>query len=410
MARKTLSRPVLIFVSLALVGGALAAAFWPRAVMVDMGKVTRGSMTVTINEEGRTRVADAYVVSTPVAGKLLRIDGHPGDPVKAHSTIVARMRAANPVALDARTLEQALAAVEAAQAALKVAEATLAAAKADADLALIDLNRARRLAESGTVSIATLDRAESASRAAEARKRTAAAAIAQRQAELQSAEAQLIGFDETGLIDVMDDQTGDTIAIHSPSDGVILRVMQPDETILPAGAPILEVGDIAEGLEVVVELISSDAVQVSIGDAVIIENWGGSQALAAVVARIEPFGQTKVSALGVEEQRVQVVVRLTSPPDQRAGLGHGYSVEAQIIVWKVDDAVIVPSSALFRDAEDWAVFAVQDGRAVLRKLKVGRDNGLDAEVLDGLDVGVRVVLFPPASMVSGAMVGQREVE
>ncbi|MDF0603561.1 HlyD family efflux transporter periplasmic adaptor subunit [Psychromarinibacter sp. C21-152] len=410
MARKKLSRPILILATLVVVGGGLALAFWPRPVMVDIGEVTRGAMRLTIDEEGRTRVAEDYVVSTPVNGRLLRVEVDPGDPVEKDKTVVARMRPANPAALDVRTREQASAAVEAAQAALLVAMANLRAAQADDELAQSDLERTARLAESGTASAAALERAEGAAEAAEARLLTAQAAIAQRKAELQSAQAQLIGFDDRGLREALDEQLGDEMPIHAPTDGVILRVINAGETTLPAGAPILEVGDIRNALEVVVELISADAVQVSAGDPVIIDNWGGPETLAGVVERIEPFGETKVSALGVEEQRVTIVVRLTSPPEERAGLGHGFRVEARIVVWQAEDAIIVPSSALFREDGGWAVLAVRDAVAALQPVEVGRDNGIRAQVLDGLAPGDRVVLYPPATLAPGSAVEQRVVE
>ncbi|OWU82940.1 RND transporter [Oceanicola sp. 22II-s10i] len=410
MPRKTLSRPVLVTAAALAVVGALAFAFWPRPVMVDMGEVRRGTLTVTIDEEGRTRVAEAYVVSTPVAGLLLRIEAHPGDPVTGGATVVARMRPANPAALDVRTREQAMAAVEAAQAALKVAEAALAEAVAAVELAQSDLERTRRLAESGTVSRAALDRAESAAKSAEARRRTAEAAIAQRRAELQSAQAQLIGFDDRGLIDALEGKMGDEMPIYAPANGVILRVMQADETVLAAGAPVLEIGNIDDGLEVEVDLISPDAVQVAQDMPVLIENWGGPEALAGTVTRIEPYAQTKVSALGVEEQRVHVIVRLDSPPETRPGLGHGYRVAARIVVWEAEDALVVPSSALFRDGTGWAVFAAEDGHARQRTVEIGRDNGIGAEVLDGLAEGAQVVLYPPPALADGDRIATREVE
>jgi HlyD family secretion protein len=364
---------------------------------------------LTIDEEGRTRVREAFVVSTPIDGRLLRVEVHPGDPVERGATVVARMRPANPAALDVRTREQAMAAVEAAQAGLRVAEAALRAAQAEADLAQSDFDRTERLAASGTASVAALDRADGAARAAQARLATAQAAIEQRKAELQSAQAQLIGFDDRGLAEALDGQFGDEMPVYAPADGVILRVMEEDETTLPAGAPILEIGDTSD-LEVVVELISSDAVTVRRGNPVIVENWGGEGALAGVVSRIDPYGQTKVSALGVEEQRVTVVVALTTPPEQRAGLGHGFAVDARIVVWEVGQTRLLPSSALFREAGDWAVLAVEDGLAVLRPVVIGPDNGREAQLLDGLQPGAQVVLYPPADLADGQAVAQRVVQ
>ncbi len=409
MARKKLSRPVLIVAALGLVGAGLGLAFWPRAVLVDIGTVERGELTLTIDEEGRTRVREAFLVSTPVNGRLLRVEVHPGDPVDRR-TVVARMRPANPTALDARTREQATAAAEAAKAALRASQAQLDEARADAELARSDLERTLRLAESGTVSQAALDRARGATRASEARIGTAEAAVQQREAELHSAQAQLIGFDDRGLLDALEAQLGDEIPIYAPASGVILRVLREDETTLPAGTPILEIGDIGEDLEVVVELISSDAVKVSPGDPVIIENWGGEGALSGTVSRISPFGETRVSALGVEEQRVTVVVALSTPPERRGGLGHGYSVEARIVIWQAEDALLVPSPALLRSGGAWAVFRVEDRTARLQAVGIDVDNGRVAGVLSGLAEGDRVVLYPPDTLEDGMAVEQRVIE
>lgn len=410
MARRKISRRFLILAAAIVTGGALALAFWPRAAMVDIGVVTRGALQMTIDEQGRTRVRDAFVVSTPIDGRLMRVEVMPGDPVVRDATVVARMRPANPAALDVRTRGQALAAVEAAEAAMHVAEANLEAARADADLARADLKRTEQLADSGTASPAALDRAQGASRAADARLNTAAAAIEQRQAELQSARARLIGFDDTGTAGTLDAQLGDPIPIHAPASGVILQVIHQNETTLAAGSPILVIGDTRNGLEVVVQLISADAVKVAPGNPVIIETWGGPLPLEGVVTRVEPFGETKVSALGVEEQRVTVVVSLTSPPEDRPGLGHGYAVEARIVVWQAADALKVPSSALFREGDGWAIFVEENGRARLRRIGIGGDNGAEAEVLSGLSEGDRVILYPPADLADGAAVAQRIVE
>lgn len=410
MPRRKYSRTLLIVLAVAVVAAGLAFAFWPKPVMVDMAEATRDRLIVTIDEEGRTRVREAFVVSTPVDGRLLRVAVEPGDPVEKRKTVVARMRPANPAALDARTREQAMAAVEAAEASLAVAEANLAAAQADSDLAQSDLDRTRRLAQSGTASAAALDRAEGAARSAEARLATARAAIAQREAELQSAQAQLIGFDDRGLMEAMDAQLGEEITIRAPADGVILQVIHEDETTLPAGSPILVIGDIGQDLEVVVELISSDAVQVREDDPVIIENWGGDGTLSGVVTRVEPFAVTKVSALGVEEQRVTIVVRLAASGDALAGLGHGYSVEARIVVLERDDALVVPSSAVFRDGSGASVFVVEDGIAARRDIELGADNGRRAEVLSGLEEGARVILYPSDQIQDGTAVEQRVIE
>lgn len=408
-ARKR-SRLILTAVVVLVLGSILAAAFWPRPVMVDLGAVTRGSMMVTIDEEGRTRVAEAYVVSTPVAGRLQRVQVDPGDPVVRGETVVAHMLPINPAALDVRTREQAQAVVRAAEAALRVARADLNGAIANRDLAETELTRARQLRERQIASEAAFDRAQQNFRIAEAAVETAEAAISVREADLSNARAQLIGFDDQGLAAAIGNAGSDDIPLYAPADGRILRIIQQSETTLPAGAPIMEIGDIDGALEVVVDLISSDAVQVEVGDPVVIEDWGGPQALDGQVRRIDPFGITEYSALGVEEQRVPVTIALTGQADQRRALGHGYRVEARIVIWRSEDALRVPASALFRTGSDWSVFVAQNGTAALRVVRIGRNNGVVAEVLEGLSEGERVILYPSAAIADGLAVAERIVQ
>jgi HlyD family secretion protein len=406
--KKKRSRLYLTIGSLVLIGGALAAAFWPRPMMVDIGEVARDAMIVTIDEEGRTRVREAYVVSTPVAGQLQRVQVNPGDPVVRGKTVVAQMRPINPAALDVRTREQARAAVGAAAAALRVARADLNAAIANRDLAQSELDRTEQLAKRGIETDAALDRARQEFRVAQANIDTAEAAISMRQAEVANAQAQLIGFDDQGLAAAIGMGT-DNIPITAPASGRILRIMQQSETTLPAGTPIMEIGDVRGDLEVVVELLSTDAVQVKEGDRVIIDDWGGAETIEGKVVRVDPFGVAKFSALGVEEQRVTTVIRLISPAESYAGLGHGFRVETRIVIWEDDNALIVPASALFRDRGDWAVFRVVGGKATLTPIKLGRNNGVEAQVLEGLEEGDQVVLFPSSGLTDGMSVGQRQV-
>lgn len=402
------SRMVLTTGALVLVVGALTAAFWPKPTMVDMGTVERGTMRLTIDEEGRTRVRDAYVVSTPVAGQLKRVQVRPGDPVTRGETIVAHMRPTNPAALDIRTREQATAAVTAAQAALRVAQADLNAAIANRDLAQTELSRTEQLVERGISTDAALDRARQSARVMQANVDTAEAAIAMREAEIANAQAQLIGFDDKGLATALTSSSED-IPLFAPADGRILRVIQESETTLPAGAPVMEIGNIENDLEVVVDLLSTDAVQVGVGDPVVIADWGGQGDLRGEVSRIDPFGITQFSALGVEEQRVNAIVSFISTPDEYAGLGHGFRVETKIVVWQADDTVIVPASALFRSREDWAVFVVEDDTAQIRTIEIGPNNGIEAEVKSGLSEGDRVILYPSSGLTEGAHVAERVI-
>ncbi len=407
-APKRKSRLILTAVVSVLIIGALSFAFWPRPTMVDLGTVARGAMRLTINEEGRTRVREAYVVSTPVAGQLQRVSVQPGDPVEKGKTVVAHMHPTNPAALDVRTREQALAAVSAAEAALRVARADRNAAIATLDLAQTELKRSEQLFERGLLSDAALDQARQNARVMQARADTSEAVIAMREAEIINAQAQLIGFDDRQLGAAIEPGSTD-IPLYAPSDGVILRVIQQSETSLPAGAPIMEIGDVTGDLEVVVALLSRDAVQVKAGDQVIIADWGGSTDLAGRVARVDPFGVTQFSALGVEEQRVNAVIDFEPSLTGETGLGHGFRVETRIIIWQARDTLIVPASALFRAQQDWAVFVALDGRAVLRQLTVGPNNGVEAQVLDGLAEGERVILYPSSGLKEGARIAERTI-
>ena len=407
MARRR-TRAFLMVIVAVLVVVALGYAFWPRPVLVDMTEVKRGPIVVTIDEDARTQVHNIYVVSTPIAGRLMRVTLEPGDTVVQGETIVARMLPTNPAALDIRTKEQAQAAVQAAQAALRVAQADYMRANADYELAQENYDRTKQLWESDTVSKAALDRAERELQAARAALDTATAAISMRAAELKNAQAQLIGFDDQRLAAALGAGQLRPIPLKSPATGTVLRVMQESETVLPAGTPIMEIGNIEEDLEVVVELLSTDAVQVKPGDRVIIDKWGGIGPLSGVVDRIDPWGFTKFSALGVEEQRVRVYVRFTDPPQSRGRLGHGFRVEARIVIWEEEDAVIVPSSALFRDAGSWAVFVVSDGVVEIRRVGVGQNNGVTASIASGLEPGERIVLYPGSELEPGTRVAQRQ--
>lgn len=282
-----------------LLSGLLAYAFWPGPLMVDMDQVVRGPMRVTINEEAKTRVRNAYVVSAPIAGRILRVEVEPGDTVKAGESTIVRMLPLNPSALDVRTREQARASVSAAEAAIRVARADLNKAIADQDLATLDLNRIRQLRINGTVAQAALDRTEQVWRTTNASLDTAKAAISMREADLANARARLISFTETPLprADIPADEGA--IPLHAPISGKILRIMQKSEITLAAGTPILEIGDISNDLGIIVELLSSDAVQVKPGNKVMIEKWGKPHSLHGIVERVEPWGFTKFSALGI---------------------------------------------------------------------------------------------------------------
>ncbi len=413
MARKN-SRTWMIAGTGALLAAAMLYAFWPRPMPVDLGEATRTSMLVTIDEEARTRVHDAYVVAAPIAGRLLRVEVKPGDRVLGGETVIARMLPANPPALDVRSRAQAQAAVAAAEAGVQAARADLKKAIAEKQFADTDLGRKRDLKGRGVTSQAAFDEAERAFREAEANLDIAKANIAVREAELANARAQLITLDnptsstkfgapsQLGASDI-----ANSIPVTAPISGRVLRVIQESETTVSAGAAILELGDISNDLEVEAELLSTDAVQVSAGDRVLIRKWGGTETLNGVVERVEPWGFTKTSALGVEEQRVKAIISFTEGAERRRNLGHGFRVETQIVIWEAKDALVVPSSALFRQGSDWAVFVVANGRTIMTKLEIGRNNGTLAEVKSGLDAGTPVVLYPGPSLSDGQAIVKR---
>ena len=406
--RKKISRKFFTFGAAALIAVALAYAFRPLPLEVDMEEAARRPMTLTVDEEGRTRVRDAYTVSAPVDGRLLRVEVRPGDVVSAGKSVVARMVPSVPTPLDARDETGARAALAAAEAALKLARADRERAVADRDLAQVQLRRIKGLRSSGASSQLQLDQAEREARTTAAALHNAEAAIAVREAERKGALSRLRRFGDKGAETETTEMN--VIPIRAPADGRVLRVMRESEGPLSAGTPLMEVGDVENGLEVVIELLSSEAVRVTSGDRVVLSGWGGDRPLNGVVKKIEPFAFTKVSALGVEEQRVNVVVRFTDLQESLGRLGHGFRVEARIVVWEDRDALTVPSSALFRSDGDgkWAVFVVEDGIARLRTIEAGRDNGIEAQVLDGLRPGEQVILYPASDLTDGARVVRRK--
>ncbi|HEX6998337.1 MAG TPA: HlyD family efflux transporter periplasmic adaptor subunit [Gammaproteobacteria bacterium] len=384
----------------ALLAVLLVLAFRPQAVAVDIAEVTRGAMRVTVRDEGRTRVRNEFVVSAPVGGLLLRVDLKPGAHVHAGQT-VARILPGAPPFLDAREHADARAAVEAAEAALAAARAELEQAEAQAAYARSEAERVSAVYERGLTSAEALDRARLELRVAEGALRTANEAVRAREAELDRARIRLLQPSKA-------EGPAEPVEVPAPVSGRVLRVTQESESVVAAGAELMLLGD-PRDLEVVVEMLSTDAVQVQPGAEAIIENWSGGDAepLSGRVRLVEPYGFLKISALGVEEQRVNVIVDFTGPPEEWSSLGHGFRVEAAIVTWQADDVVQAPVAALFRDAGQWAVFRVQDGRARLTRVEVGHDNGRTAEILSGLEAGDRVVLYPGEALADGARVRAR---
>lgn len=376
----------------------LALALWPETQPVDLAAVSRGPLRVTVDEEGETRVRDRFVVTAPVAGRVQRIELEPGDPVRARDTVLATFLPADPVPLDARSRAEAQAAVAAAASSEERARAERDRAAAALALARSELARARALAAERVVAPQALESREAEARLAEEGLKAAISAVAAAAHTLEMARVR-VSPPAVG---------GRAITLRSPIDGVVLKRHRESESVVAAGEPLLDVGDPAR-LEVVSDLLSTDAVRVPPGAPVLVEQWGGDKALSGRVRRVEPSGFMKVSALGVEEQRVNVVIDLEEPAEAWRRLGDGYRVEVKIVVWEKADAVTVPTSALFRRGDAWAVFVEEGGRARLREVAVGPMNGQAGEVRSGLTPGERVVVHPGDTLRDGVRVEARPV-
>lgn len=382
-----------------LVVGGLAWSFWPQAVPVETASVTRGPLRVEVTDEGRTRVREIYQVSAPVAGRLLRIEKHAGDAVEGGRTVVADLLPTAPAFLDVRTRAQAETAVQSAAAMRDLAATFMKRMTAELAFADADLQRAKKLSVSGAISRANLERAELAYNVAAAQLETAKAALKAKMFDLQTAKASLI--DPTAPQGLRA-----SIPLVAPVSGRILRVLHESESVVGAGVPILEIGD-PQKLEIVVPLISEEVVKVREGAPATITDWGGPGALHARVRRIEPSGFTKVSALGVEEQRVNVLLDFDDPPQLRTPIADAFRVIVHIVVWEKVDAVRVPASALFRSGTGWAVFAVQGDRAVLTPVTVGRGNDSVSEIIGGLGPGDQVVIHPSDRVHDGIKINRQ---
>jgi HlyD family secretion protein len=386
-----------------LVAAALLYALTPKPVAVDLATIERGDMRVTIDEEGKTRIKDVYVVSAPIAGKLLRNPLHVGDEVIALRTTVATIAPMAPPMLDARTRSELDALVSVAESAVLLARSELEQAKSESRLADIELERTRTLAKRGVVADRVLDRAETDAQVRKDAVKRAESALQLRQDELRSAQSRLIGPEETGVGDGLPR----AMALPAPASGRVLRIPVESEAVVAQGTPLVEIGD-PRDLEIVVDLLSSDAVKVVAGAEAMIEGWGGPTALAARVRRVEPSGFTKVSALGIEEQRVRVILDLAEPGGAPAALGHDYRVFVRILAWRSSAALLVPLGALFRDGDRWAVFKVVDNVARLQHVDLGHRNAVHAEVLYGLAAGDRVILHASDRVAAGVAVEPRE--
>ena len=378
----------------------IAGLYWglrPQAITVDMGNASRSALRVTLEQEGRTRVLDRYVVAAPVTGYARRIPLEVGQ-VVGYGAVVAELEPLRADTLDPRRQAEASARIAAAKSALGATEQRASAAANAAELAQAELQRARALRLQGHVSPAVEDRAASDAQRTGAEQRSAQFAVTTARHELEAARTLLQYAGSPG--------NAGLVTVRAPVAGKVLKVVHKSEGAVTTGQPLVEVGD-PGALEVEVDLLSADAVRVRPGTSVMFERWGGPGALEGVVRTVEPSGFTKVSALGVEEQRVWVIVTFTSPATQWQRLGDGYRVEASFILWEGKDILQIPASAVFRDGEGWAVFAVEQGRAVKRTVQLGQRTGLSAQITAGLQAGDRVISHPDDRVRDGVRVAAR---
>lgn len=394
----TRARLALLLLVLAIAGG-LVWGFMPRPVAVDMATVTQGPLTVSVEEEGKTRVRDRYVIHAPMSGHLRRIKLEVGDAVRP-GQVVAVLEPARADALDPRTRSQAQAQARAAESALAAARQELRAAEAEALLARQELARAEALGQAEFLSRAAVDQARTRVDRSDAAREAARHAVDVARHRLETAHAVLAraaALQAGGPTELME--------VRAPVAGRVLKLVRESEGAVAAGQALLEIGN-PQALEVEVEVLSTQAVRIEPGARVILERWGGPP-LEARVRLVEPAGFTKVSALGVEEQRVRVIVDITAPRETWQTLGDGYRVDARFVLWEAPDVLQVPASSLFRHNDGWAVFVVEAERARLRAVELGQRAGLAVQVLSGLQAGERVVAHPDDRIRDGIRVRPR---
>ena len=387
---KRIIKRVVMILAAAAAAILIALAFRPKPAEVEAARVVKGPLQVTVDEDGETRAHDRFTMAAPIAGRLSRIEFHEGDQV-GPETILATI---SPLPLDAREAAEIRARIQSAEARKREAEEQGARWANDHAQALRDVNRARLLAKDRIIAQQQLEQAESKQistakevEAAKFRVQSAAADVERERAGLVSLEAQ-------------QNQGGRLVAIRPPARCRILRILEKSERVVPFGTPIVILSN-PRKIEIVVDLLSTDAVKVKAGAPVIIENWGGPGPLRAKVRTVEPYGFTKVSALGIEEQRANVIADFVDSP---TGLGDGYRVDARIVLWESASVLKVPASALFRNGAQWSAFTIEDGRARLLALEVGHRSNSEVEVLKGLAEGTTVILHPANELKEGARV------
>lgn len=383
-----------------LITSALVYGFRPQPRLVDVAEATHARMQVSVEEEGKTRVIDRYIISAPVPGTTCRTGLNVGDQMDKDQALMS-IDPLRSQALDPRRMAEAQSRVAAANAALKAAEQTAQSAAAEAQLAQKELSRLKPLAEQGHISQDKLDHIETLVRSTSATQRSSRFAVDVMRHELEAART---AFQYTGTKAGLDPSS--TVIVRAPVSGKVLKIHQECEGVVSAGQPLMEIGD-TRSLEIETDVLSSDAVKIKPGMKVTFSRWGGESLLEGKVRTVEPVGFTKVSALGVEEQRVLVISDFTSDMEQWQSLGDGYRVEAHFILWEADNILQIPASALFRYNEGWAVFVMDDEKAKRRIVEVGQRNGLSAQIVAGLEPGEKIITHPDDSIDDNVLVKLR---
>lgn len=400
------------YIRLILGGGAVLAvvvgllwALMPQPVPVDLVKARIAPMEVTVTAEGMTRIRDPWQVTAPVTGNTTRSPVDTGDRVTAGETVVAVIQPAEPAFLDARARRLAEAAVTEAEAAVKLAEAQLARADVELSHFEAELERNKTLAQRGTVSVTVLENSAQAAASARAARQAALAELELTRATLDRARAQLMGPEAPVAGGAVSDCC---IRLTAPVSGTVLEVADLNARLVQAGTPLLSIGDL-EDLEIEVDLLSADTIGIAPGTRAHVERWGGEGVIDARVRRIDPSAFTRVSALGIEEQRVRLLLDITSPPEMRAGLGDRYRVYVRIVVWEGQDVLQVPRAALFREDGQWAVFVAEDDRAAIRIVQTGRMTADWVQVTSGIAEGEAVVAYPGSRVEAGVRLSARSL-
>ncbi len=394
------SRHVVIGAGLLAAAAVVTWALIPGAVPVETAAVTRGRFVASVDEDGKTRVRERYLVAAPLAGQLSRIRFKVGDPVQVDDVVATVSPSPAPL-MDPRSRSEAEERLGAAEANLERAKAVVERARAQSGQADTDLARAQKLARSGATTAQALERAELAVRLTDRELRAAEFLRHAADHELSQMRALLMRYGNNS------DGVPESWNVTAPVAGVILKVAQESETIVQPGAPLIEIGD-PHDLEIVVDVLTTDAIEIHPGAEAVIEHWGGDRDLSGRVRRVEPAAFTKVSTLGVEEQRTNVLIDLLSPSAQWSGLGDAYQVDARITVFTQEDATIIPAGALFRRGDSWNVFVVNDGRAEIREIRILRRSGRFAAVATGLKAGEIVIVYPGDRVGPGVRVGIRQ--